>query len=177
MGSSSIDVQPKEALSMPDVSTEAAPSFNFNEASVLIVDENHGFMDIATQMLSGFGFRTFHRCSRLSEGQTFARDHETDLVLVDPFPAANDGLTLIRELRQRQEPGAPHRVVIVMTGHTPLDLIKRAREVGADYVVAKPFSPATLLERILWSSGSQMETTNQPDHRDALREAAMALLQ
>jgi CheY-like chemotaxis protein len=157
---------------MTDLSTDTDQSFNFNGASVLIVDENNGFMDIATQMLSGFGFRKFHRCSRLSESQTFARDHEADLVLVDPFPRADDGLSLIRDLRQSQAAGAPPRVVIVMTGHTPREFIQKAREVGADYVVAKPFSPATLLERILWSSGSP-----STDTRDPLKDAAIALLQ
>jgi len=162
---------------MADLCIETDQSFNFGDASVLIVDENNGFMDIATQMLSGFGFRKFHRCNRLSESKTFAQAHEADLILVDPFPRAADGLTLIQDLRARQPPGSPPRVVIIMTGHTPRDLIQKAREVGADYVVAKPFSPATLLDRILWSTGTPKEGQSETAMPDPLKAAASALLQ
>ncbi|PTS88768.1 MULTISPECIES: response regulator [unclassified Caulobacter] len=162
---------------MADLCIETDQSFNFGEASVLIVDENNGFMDIATQMLSGFGFRKFHRCNRLSESKTFAQSHEADLILVDPFPRADDGLTLIQDLRARQAPGSAPRVVIIMTGHTPRELIQKARDVGANYVVAKPFSPATLLDRILWSTGTTKEAPGETPVRDPLAAAASALLQ
>jgi CheY-like chemotaxis protein len=162
---------------MPDLCIETEQSFNFGDASVLIVDENNGFMDIATQMLSGFGFRKFHRCNRLSESKSFAQSHEADLILVDPFPKTDAGLTLIRDLRERQSPGSPPRVVIIMTGHTPRELIQKARDVGADYVVAKPFSPATLLDRILWSTGTPRDVSTETLARDSVEAAASALLQ
>ena len=172
---------------MADPAAGSELTFNFNEASVLIVDENAGFMDVTTLMLSSFGFRKLHRCQSLGESHAFSQYVEADLILVDPFPRADEGLALIRELRQRQLPAEPPRVVIVVTGHTPRDLIRRAREVGADYVVAKPFSPATLLDRILWSAapsadrprgGENPGNAGAPtDAVDPVRQAAMALLQ
>lgn len=172
---------------MADPTAGSELTFNFNEASVLIVDENAGFMDVTTLMLSSFGFRKLHRCQSLGESHAFSQDVEADLILVDPFPRADEGLALIRDLRQRQQPADPPRVVIVLTGHTPRELIQQARAVGADYVVAKPFSPTTLLDRILWSAAPTTARARggenpgaagvPPQAVDPLREAARALLQ
>lgn len=172
---------------MADPVAGADLTFNFSEASVLVVDENAGFMDVTTLMLSSFGFRKLHRCQSLGESHAFSQDVEPDLILVDPFPGAEAGLALIRALRQGQQPTDPPRVVIVVTGHTPRDLIQKARSMGADYVVAKPFSPTTLLDRILWSAAPSMERGRsgenpagaglEPEAVDPLRDAARALLQ
>lgn len=73
---------------------------------------------------------------------------------MDPFPDLDTGLRLIEDHRRKQTAGSPPAVVIVLTGHTPRPLIEKARRVGADYIVAKPFSANTLLDRILWSTSS-----------------------
>lgn len=167
--------------------TNAELTFNFGEANVLIVDENAGFMDVTSLMLSSFGFRKLHRCPSLGESHAFCQDLEADLILVDPFPRTEEGLALIRDLRGRQQPTDPPLVVIIVTGHTPRDLIQKARAVGADYVVAKPFSPATLLDRILWSASPATDRSQGGENPgragqasetvDPLQKAAQALLQ
>jgi CheY-like chemotaxis protein len=167
---------------MADVSLRCDLSFNFGEASVMIVDENAGFIEVMTQMLSGFGFRKFHRCASVGESLAFSEYLEPDLILVDPFPRPEDGLTFIEGLRARQPAEAPPLVVIVMTGHTPLELIEKARRVGADYVVAKPFSPSTLLDRILWSAASPMDRLSDDGKAptpgiDPVLQATRALMQ
>lgn len=170
---------------MADTALRSDLSFNFGDASVMIVDENVGFMDVMTQMLSGFGFRKFHRCQDVGESLSFSQYLEPDLILVDPFPRPEEGMSFIKELRERQPAESPPLVVIVMTGHTPRDLIEKARRMGADYVVAKPFSPSTLLDRILWSAaspadrlrddGDDAETSGA--ELDPILKASLALLQ
>lgn len=127
-------------------------TFRFQDASVLIVDENAGFMDLTAQILMGFGFRKLER--RGLKHAESAAGFDPDLIILDPFPDVETGLRLIEDHRRRQSPNAPPAVVIVVTGHTPRPLIEQARRVGADYIVAKPFSANTLLDRILWSTSS-----------------------
>lgn len=86
-------------------------------------------------------------------------------------------MTFIKGLRARQPAEAPPLVVIVMTGHTPRDLIEKARKVGADYVVAKPFSPSTLLDRILWSAASPADRLRDDDDVKAPRPGIDPILQ
>jgi CheY-like chemotaxis protein len=158
---------------MTDPALRSDLSFNFGQANVMIVDENVGFMDVMTQMLTGFGFRKFHRCQSVGESLALSACVEPDLILVDPFPKPEDGLTFIQGLRARQPAEAPALVVIVMTGHTPRDLIEKARRVGADYVVAKPFSPATLLDRILWSAAGPADRPRDNDDEGKIVSPAM----
>ena len=39
---------------------------------------------------------------------------------------------------------------MLVSGHTQLRNVQRARDCGANYIVAKPVSPDVLLERIIW---------------------------
>lgn len=160
-------------------------TFKFQEAGVLIVDENTGFMDLTAQILLGFGFRKLERRGLKEAGSRAGFD--PDLIIVDPFPDLESGLRLIEEHRRKQTAGSPPAVVIVVTGHTPRPLIEKARRVGADYIVAKPFSPNTLLDRILWSTSSVFANISSGDVEDegsenlayqtSIQNAAAALLQ
>ena len=160
-------------------------TFKFQEAGVLIVDENTGFMDLTAQILMGFGFRKLERRG-LKEPEARA-GFDPDLIIVDPFPDLDAGLRVIEEQRRRQTAGSLPAVVIVVTGHTPRPLIEKARRVGADYIVAKPFSPNTLLDRILWSTSSvfsniasgeiEAEDTDGAAYQASIQSATEALLQ
>lgn len=163
-----------------------ANTFKFQEASVLIVDENAGFMDLTAQILMGFGFRKVERRGKLKEPEGSTGRCDPDLIIVDPFPDVQAGLRFIEDLRRRQANGAP-AVVIVVTGHTPRPLIEQVKRVGADYIVAKPFSPNTLLDRILWSTSSVFANIATGDvdgddevdavRQDSIARASAALLQ
>ncbi|OYX02563.1 MAG: hypothetical protein B7Z12_11860 [Caulobacter vibrioides] len=162
-----------------------ASTFKFQEAGVLIVDENTGFMDLTAQILMAFGFRKLERRGlKDAEGRN---GFDPDLIIVDPFPDLDAGFRLIEDHRRRQTPGSPPAVVIVVTGHTPRPLIEKARRVGADYIVAKPFSANTLLDRILWSTSSvfanvasgevEDEDTDNVAYHASIQNATAALLQ
>lgn len=159
-------------------------SFRFQDAGVLIVDENAGFMDLTTQILMGFGFRKFERRASLSDAEAPRTRFDPDLIIVDPFPDIEAGLRIIDELRRRQAASALPSVVIVLTGHTPRPLIDKARRAGADYIVAKPFSANVLLDRILWSASTVFSSApsaavvgDERTYRASIDGATAALLQ
>lgn len=159
-------------------------TFRFQDAGVLIVDENAGFMDLTTQILMGFGFRKFDRRASLSDADHARTRFDPDLIIVDPFPDIEAGLRVIDELRRRQEASALPSVVIVLTGHTPRPLIDKARKAGADYIVAKPFSANVLLDRILWSASTVFSGASSGEiagddrtYRASIANATAALLQ
>ena len=164
----------------------ARATFRFHDATVLIVDENAGFMDLTAKILMGFGFKKFERLEKLAEADLSRTRFDPDLIVVDPFPDLEAGLRLIQEHRRREAGGALPAVVIVATGHTPRPLIELARRSGADYIVAKPFSASTLLNRILWAASATFANTASDDAEDrhdpktykvAIEGAAAAILQ
>ncbi len=62
-------------------------------------------------------------------------DGSFDLIVLDfRLPDSND-LTLLSELRLR----APHARIVLMTAYGTPEVQKRAREIGADGIVTKPF--------------------------------------
>ena len=80
------------------------------------------------------------------------------------------GLALIRAIRRDPENPCRTIPILVVTGDTRTSVIKGARDSGANMVIAKPVSPASLYERLTWVAfhpRSFAETTNYfgPDRR------------
>jgi DNA-binding response OmpR family regulator len=128
------------------------PTFNFRDALVVMIDQSVGFMDVMAQILLAFGFKTFHRFDTVESFQAEHAQLAPDLVLIDPFPDRGGAMALIEEIRRREARSLGAMLVIVVTSRPSRDVVKIARDSGADYVVAKPFSPKVLLDRILWSA-------------------------
>jgi DNA-binding response OmpR family regulator len=60
--------------------------------------------------------------------------------------------------------------VILLSGHTPSAYVAKARDCGANFVVAKPIRPMVLLERIVWVCQDnrifvELDTYVGPDRR------------
>jgi CheY-like chemotaxis protein/ribonuclease BN (tRNA processing enzyme) len=77
-----------------------------------------------------------------------------DCVITDLMMPGMDGFELIRELRRRPE--LAHTKIIVLSGKTYEFDRRRAKELGADGYLAKPFHRDTLLEAILETVSSRV---------------------
>ena len=162
-------------LNMASPSIQPDVTFDFRDAGVLMVDQSAGFMDIMAQMLLGFGFKSFSRFVNLEVYREQAQGLAPDLVLIDPFQQREAVMSFIQEVREREAVGGPSMLVIVVTSKPSTEVVRTARESGADYVVAKPFSPKVLLDRILWSANS--EASGAADGGETLRMSARQALQ
>ncbi|RYG87610.1 MAG: response regulator, partial [Alphaproteobacteria bacterium] len=60
----------------------------------------------------------------------------------------DDGFSLTRRLRFDSAALNATTPIIIVSGHTPLKKVARARDAGANLVVKKPIAPSTLLDRI-----------------------------
>ncbi len=125
-------------------------TFNFANASVLMIDASPISLEVMTNILSGYGFKRMYRCSDLASGTDIVKTHAIDLLLIDPFAFGEDGYKLVSWLRSEQRGPNANVPVIIVTAYTRVKLITMARQCGADYVIAKPFSTSALLQRILW---------------------------
>jgi DNA-binding response OmpR family regulator len=130
-------------------------TFNFANASVVMIDASSISIEVLTGILSGCGFRKMFRCMDLATGIDTVKMHSVDLILIDPYAfgaAAYDFVNWLRSERRGPNAGVP---VIILTAYTYVRLITAARQCGADYVIAKPFSTQGLLERILYVAESE----------------------
>ncbi len=79
-----------------------------------------------------------------AEGLVYARTGKYDVILLDLMLPGLDGLTILRELRDRRDP--VH--VLIITAKDAVDDRIRGLDLGADDYLVKPFSLEELLARV-----------------------------
>lgn len=122
---------------------------NLTGAVTMVVDDSAFSAEIATGALLGFGIRTRHSCRSASEAMEVLNESEIDLLVVDCEMPGMDGFEMVQWLRRSGPPNA--FVPVIMTAaHIRRSMVNKARNCGANYIVTKPFSAASLLERIVW---------------------------
>ncbi|MBC7769536.1 MAG: response regulator [Phycisphaerales bacterium] len=122
---------------------------NLEKVSVLALDESVHGCKILTQILRGFGVRNVRASTDVNEARGTLISTPIDLVIADPG-TDGDGIELLRWLRRQDRSVNRFAPIILVSGHSTPSMVRRARDSGANYFVAKPLTPATLLDRILW---------------------------
>ena len=122
---------------------------NLTGAVTMVVDDSAFSAEITTGALLGFGIRTRHSCRSAPEAMAVLGEAEVDLLVVDCEMPGMDGFELVQWLRRSGPPNA--FVPVIMTAaHIRRSMVNKARNCGANYIVTKPFSATSLLERIVW---------------------------
>ncbi|MBN8532063.1 MAG: response regulator [Alphaproteobacteria bacterium] len=125
---------------------------NRRRPHILLVEDYHANILVATAMLEGFGYD----CSVAKDGREaldLVKNQSFDLVLMDVQMPDMDGFEATRVIRQwHKEQGTPHLPIIAMTAHALVGDRERCLEAGMDDYIAKPFEPddfKSKLERYL----------------------------
>lgn len=112
------------------------------KSRILVVDDDTSLVRLIEYTLQKEGFDVFTAFDGL-EGLRKVREEKPDLITLDIILPELDGLQLLRYARQYSM--AP---IIVITGQSESDLLKKALLAGADGYVVKPFTPKDLLALI-----------------------------
>lgn len=110
---------------------------------VLIVDDEPDVLLTLRMILESEGFEP----SLAADGETALRridEEHPDVVLLDIMMPVLDGWFVLAELAGRMK--KPH--VIVCSAKSSETDIERARELGADEYIVKPWEPDSLVEKI-----------------------------
>ena len=149
----------------------SAPArINLRKTKVLAVDDNPQAMDILSQILLGFAVEQTCRCQDADDAQDKLKSIAFNLVIVDDQMPRMSGFDLIASIR-RDPISRNHTVPIILAAGNPSQqLVVRARDCGANLVIAKPIVPGVLLARMQWLAQNNRafvtsETYNGPDRR------------
>lgn len=104
------------------------------EPNILIVDDQFGIRVLLTEVLQKEGYETFQAANG-PQALSLAANHEIDLVLLDMKIPGMDGIEILKKLKEMN----PDIRAIIMTAYGELDLIEKAKELGALTHFAKPF--------------------------------------
>ncbi len=124
---------------------------NLSGMSALVADGSEGFISIIAGMLREFGVSPVQRAVTGERALQMLNSQQIDLAFIDCFLPGIDGFALTRELRSKA--GANQMItVMIMTGHAQHSNVIRARDEGANMVIAKPISAMGLYDRLAWAS-------------------------
>jgi CheY-like chemotaxis protein len=123
---------------------------NLTGAVTMVVDDSPFGLDITVGALLGFGIKTKYACHSAAEAIDILKDHPVDLIVVDSEMPDMDGYELVRWLRRSGLDPNAFAPVIMTAAHVRRSRVSDARDCGANFIITKPFSAASLLERIVW---------------------------
>jgi CheY-like chemotaxis protein len=125
------------------------------EKAVILLLSPQGGMELLARVLHGFGVRHPYRCYDSARAMEVCGEADLDLIICDGALPGGEAYDFIATLRRSDIEPNRYTPVMVIQGHTPADQILKARDCGANFVVAKPITPRLLLERVLWIAQEQ----------------------
>ena len=127
---------------MPHSHTLTGVETTTSPGTVLVVDDEPTVRDVVAEYLRREGYEV-HALGDGVAANAWLASHEPDLVVLDVMLPGVDGLTILKDLRQRS--AVP---VILLTARVEeVDRII-GLELGADDYVVKPFSPREVAARV-----------------------------
>jgi CheY-like chemotaxis protein len=116
---------------------------------VLYIDDESDLRWLVKHILESVGGFDVLACGSGAEGLRRLREFAPDLILLDVMMPEMDGFGVLRALRASPESAAIP--VVFLTARTQVG--NEYRELGADGVIAKPFDPHGLVERVRGFTG------------------------
>ena len=138
--------------------------------SVLVVENNPQEQDIVARILEGFKIRAISKRSTAANAMAQIQHDPADLLIVGAMLPEMDGYEFVHWLRRAKTVSSRMAPVILLTGHTRIADVNRARNCGASWVIAKPVTPNVLFLRIAWLAKDERpfvetETYTGPERR------------
>lgn len=121
-----------------------APLVENAMATILLVDDDPGFLRVLSQMLAGYPNQLFATSG--ADGLRLARDARPDLILLDLEMPVFGGLDFCRILKAN--PRLAEVPVIFVTSHSQIPVAVEVFQVGASDFVTKPVNRQKLLAAV-----------------------------
>lgn len=123
--------------------------YRFDRVRVLVVDDNVHMRKLVTTILQAFGVQQISEAENGERAWTVLRETNPDVIVLDWVMEGMSGLDLVQMIRTNPQAPNPFVPVIMLTGHTPLDHVRQARDAGVNEFIAKPVSVKTMMSRLV----------------------------
>jgi two-component system chemotaxis response regulator CheY len=128
----------------------ASPNMNLGNLVFLIADPSSYMSMLIHSMLRGFGSSKVLEV-RNSIGVIHALTAQSiDLLICDARLPQHGGLQLTHSIRSKKDNENRTMPILIMTSDSRASTIKQARDAGANMVIVKPISAASLYDRLTW---------------------------
>lgn len=124
-------------------------AYQFENARLLIVEDMAPMLAVTTSILNIFGFKYVDGARNVEDAYRLFRTHNHDLILTDWQMEPQDGLDLIRMVRNNEDSPNKFVPIILMTGYSDRTRVESARDCGITEFLMKPFNARDLYARIV----------------------------
>jgi two-component system, chemotaxis family, chemotaxis protein CheY len=128
----------------------ATNEINLRDLVILIADPSPYISLLIHSMLRGFGS---NKVMEVRDSVSVVRAltaQRIDILISDLWLPPGGGLALTRAIRGKVDNAHRTMPILVMVSDAREVTVKRARDVGANMVIAKPISPSALYDRLSW---------------------------
>ena len=132
----------------------AAATLNLRELNFLVADASKNFQTLVSRILLNFGAGKVLDAYTGPSALDLVKGKKIDVLLCDVNLPELDGFDLTKTIREDATMKNRAIPIFVLTSHTQANNVHRARDCGANLVVAKPVSPNILFDRLLWVAKS-----------------------
>lgn len=123
---------------------------NLEQSAVLLVDHNPMTLEIMSSVFHGFGCKDRIKCMNLEDARHILLAQRIDLIFLDSGFPDEGSFKFMQWLRREAPDPACFAPTIMISGHSTRALVRKARDSGAHFVVAKPITIGVILNRLAW---------------------------
>lgn len=123
-------------------------SIDFSKLNILVIEDVEPMRTLIVKILESIGIKNVRSKANGQEGFEEFCYGAYDIVITDWEMEPVNGMDLTKRIRT--DTSSPNRMVpiIVITGYSALDRVKKARDIGVTEFLVKPFSAADMMHRI-----------------------------
>lgn len=137
------------------------------QARILVVDDEEIVRRSHVRVLGSVAANAVEAVGDATQALKAMESQRYDLVLLDLRMPDMDGMTVLKELKQKW----PESEVIVITGYPHVDSAKEAIRLGAYDYLAKPTSPGEVINATNGALRQKQWTLRRVGHADATHGA------
>jgi two-component system, chemotaxis family, chemotaxis protein CheY len=139
-------------------------TINLRDLVILIADSSSYLSTIIHRMLRGFGANKIMECRTSVELLQTLTDQKIDVLLCDANLPPLGGLMVTQMIRRKVDNENRTIPILLMSSDTRETAVKQARDAGANMVIAKPISPASLYDRLAWVALTPRQFVDAPTY-------------
>ncbi len=139
-------------------------SINLRGLAILVADPSPYLCMLVHGILRGFGADKVLEARDSSVAIEILTGQKVDILLCDASLSPQGGLSLTNSLRRSEKNKNRTIPILIMTSETRETMVKSARDVGANMVIAKPMSPASLYDRLTWVAFNPRQFVESATH-------------
>ena len=123
--------------------------YRFERLKILVVDDNVHMRKLVTTILQAFGVIQIYEADGGDHAWTVLREANPDVIVLDWVMEGMSGIELVNMIRANPACPNPFVPVIMLTGHTLIEDVNKARDAGINEFIAKPVSVKTMMSRLV----------------------------